>query len=162
MALVQRSGSWVQGCGLNMIYFQSSNIGRCGRHLSSLYDLTCSKMFACQNIYLHQLVMDSANSWYYILCHLLQQWFLTLSESQTSFGEYEENSRHSSPQNGIHVPSSQPRDRLKPLLLWVFGSNVSKNPKGFCQLGIICEQIDPSMSFSLCVFTYYNIFSSGN
>jgi len=84
------------------------------------------------------------------LCQLLVLYSLPSSTTVVSnlvwvtdlFWEYEESSRHSPPpQNGIHVPSSQPRDRLKPLLLWVFGRNVSKNGLGFCQLGIYVNRL---------------------
>lgn len=144
-----------------MIYFQSSNKCRPGRQLSSLCDLACSKMFARWNIPL---------SVGHGLCQLLVLYCLPSSTTVVInlvwvtdlFWEYEESSRQSSPQNSIHVSSSQPLDGLRHLLLWVFGRNMSKNGLGFCQLGIICKQISPCMSFSLCVFIYYNIFSSGN
>lgn len=70
--------------------------------------------------------MDSANCWYYILCHPLQQWLLTLSGSQTSF----ENTKKAidipllPPRPkcilNSHVSSSQPMDKLTFVLpgLW--------------------------------------------
>lgn len=40
LAFVQRSGNWVQDCGLPMIYFQNSDQNTPGRQLPSFQDLT--------------------------------------------------------------------------------------------------------------------------
>lgn len=65
MALAKKSGTWVQGHGLQIIYFQNSVLSM--GQLPSLCDLTCSETVHCWKIHLTRL---SRNLQALILCCL--------------------------------------------------------------------------------------------